>query len=242
MSAVNLRFDHYTKSARQAVTAAERFAIERGHSEVEPLHLLFKIVEEQKVAQEAIGRAGVNPNDVLVETENELRRIRARRAGRVAYLSPRMNDLIGRAEGESAREKGKRVSISHLLIACSQEAGPVRMALRRCGLNAPVLRATLAGSTATDEQESPGKSSSRSTPESSDGDPIEDYGIDWTRKAAQGQFDPVVGRDSELRRIMQILARRRENNPLLVGERGIGKRTILKRWPCASPTGTSPAC
>jgi len=229
MAAIIMQFGHYTSEAKRAIKEAERLAKSREHSEVEPEHLLFKLVEDHAPIQEAISRANLEANDVLVEVEVELRRLRSRSNRGAIYLSPRMNDLIGRAEGEAARERGTKVGVQHLMLACSQEPGPLRMALRRAGLNAAVLRAALAGFRAEkDDSTTPTAPSKTESSSSSSGDPLEKFGIDWTRKAAQGHFDPVVGRDAELRRVIQVLARRRENNPLLVGEAGIGKKSIVQ--------------
>jgi ATP-dependent Clp protease ATP-binding subunit ClpB len=230
MGSLTLRLEAYTPLARQAVTAAQALADERGNSEVEPLHLLYRLMERVEGAQDAIKRAGVDPTDVLVECEAQLRRLR-RLDGAVAYLSSSLLELLGRAEGEAAREQGIPVDIGHLLLALAQETSrPVREVMRACNLSAPILRATLAGQDITRPSEEATSSSNRSrgAKPATSGDPLEEFGRDFTRMAAQGRFDPTVGRDAELRRILQVLARRRENSPLLVGEPGIGKTAIVQ--------------
>ncbi|MBZ0119876.1 MAG: chaperone protein ClpB, partial [Sandaracinaceae bacterium] len=225
MSKLTLRLEAYRKDARQLIAAAQALADERGNTEVEPLHLLYRLVEGTESVQEAIRRAGVDPIDLLVEAEAEVRRL-PKAKGTVSYLSPRMLDLLGRAEGEAARDSGAQVNVSHLLVAAAQEtSGPVRNVLRAVGLSAPILRAAAtSGASFKSADESKPASASSSTPE---GNPLEVYGRDLTRMAAQGKFDPVVGRDAELRRILQVLARRQENNPLLVGEPGVGRSAIV---------------
>ncbi len=235
MSTLTLRLEAYAKDARTLIAGAQTLADERGNTEVEPLHLFYRLVEKDGAAQEAIRRAGVEPKDVLVESEAQVRRL-AKVDGAVAYLSPRLLDLLGRAEGEAARQGGKPVGVGELLLACAQEtSGPVKDVLRATGLSAPILRATLAGESVGARPDGSGTSDypprqpSRGATghEPAQGDPLEQFGLDLTRMAAQGRFDPTVGRDAELRRILQVLARRRENNPLLVGEPGIGKTAIV---------------
>ena len=246
MSTLTLRLEAYEKEARQLIGAAQTLADERDNPEVEPLHLLYRLVERSEAAQGAVRRAGVDPTDVLVESESQLRRLQKLKEA-VAYLSPRLLDLLGRAEGEAARKGGKPVSVAELLLGLAQETeGPVKVVMRACGLSAPVLRATLAGDDVSGRDGGTGggqggaRRTARQGDGDSEGDPLEMFGRDLTRLAAQGRFDPVVGRDAELRRILQVLARRRENNPLLVGEPGIGKTAIVQALAMRIATGDVP--
>ncbi|MDQ3034295.1 MAG: AAA family ATPase [Myxococcota bacterium] len=229
MSTLTLRLETYDRDSRAIIAAAQGLADERKNPEVEPLHLLYRLIERSEPVQQAIRRAGVDPVDVLVEAEAQLRKL-PRLEGAVAYLSPRMLDLLGRAEGEASRASGSAVDVTHLLLASAQDtAGPVATALKACGLSAPVLRATASGETLQAAPTNGGSSSSSrgTSGNGKGGDPIEQYGRDLTRLAREGAFDPVIGRDGELRRILQVLARRHENSPLLVGEAGIGKTAIV---------------
>jgi ATP-dependent Clp protease ATP-binding subunit ClpB len=230
---LTLRLEAYDRDAKQHIASAQALADERHHPEVEPLHLLYRLAERDGAAQRAIEAAGLSPEDVLVECESAVRKL-PRVDGVQAYLSPRMLDLLGRAEGEAARAGGVPVSVEQLLLACAQETeGAAKDVLRACGLSAPVLRTTLRGArTAASDGAKRGEPAGRAQRSSvsgadTDGDPIERFGLDLTRLAAQGRFDPTVGRDAELRRILQVLARRGENTPLLVGEPGIGRTAIV---------------
>jgi len=230
MTTLTLRLETYTKEARQLITAAQALADERKHVEVEPIHLFYRMVEREAGAQAALERAGVDAADVLVEAEAQLRRLQ-KLPDSVAYLSPRMLDLLGRAEGEGARAGGQQVSVLHLFVASAQETGgPVFAVLKALGLSAPILRATVSGQTVEDEA-TRGKFGLGPKPAASSGKPagnvLAQYGRDLTALAAQGKLDPTVGRDAELRRILQVLARRTDNHPLLVGEAGIGKTAIV---------------
>jgi ATP-dependent Clp protease ATP-binding subunit ClpB len=240
MSTLTLRLEAYDRDARSVIAAAQALADERKNPEVDPLHLLYRLIERSEAIQQSVRRAGVDPTDVLVECEAQLRRL-AREGAAVSRLSPRMLDLLARAEGEAAREGGKPIDVGHLLLACSQETnGPAIAALKACGLSAPILRATISGDSVQSSSSEGGGGPSRSA-SGKGGNPLEQYGRDLTRLAREGHFDPVIGRDGELRRILQVLARRRENNPLLVGETGIGKHAIVNALALRIARGDVPA-
>ncbi len=250
MSTLTLRLEAYDPEARTLVAAAQTLADERRHSEVEPLHLLHVLLERSRPVQQAFERLNIDSTDLVVEAELLLRRRRSVE-GAPSYLSPKLLDLLGRAEGEAARDGGVPVSVLHLMLACGQEtSGAVRDVFGAVGVSAPVLRAgltamkseaTSAGRGAAGAKAPAGTSSKSSASGSEEvGDPLEEFGRDLTRLAAQGKFDPTVGRDSEIRRMLQVLARRRENNPLLVGEAGIGKTSIVQALAMRIATGDVP--
>ena len=216
---VTLRLESYDAEARTHIKSCQALADNRHHSEVEPIHLWFRLIDKSTHAQSIVEESGANAEDILVETEWLLRKIRNSKS-KEAYLSSRLLELLGRAEGEAARDGGAAVSTQHLLMACAQEAtGALRAVMRTSGLSAPILRAMLRRSEKT-------TNTMKST--SADKDPVDAFGQDLTQLAAEGRFDPTVARDGELRRILQVLARRDENNPLLVGEPGIGKGSIVR--------------
>ncbi len=252
MSTLTLRLEAYEREARALIHAAQSLADERTHVEVDPLHLLFVLLDRSPVVQQAVRRTGLDPTDVLVEAELWIRK-RATVPGVQSYLGTRMLDVLARAESEAART-GRAVSVRELVIASAQEpVGPVKEVMRATGLSAPILREMLDGvspvatpvfvapvntpSSAADTatRTMPGVSSgaqpstpARTNAKPGEMDPLSAYGIDLVKKARDGALDPVIGRDDELRRITQVLARRRENNPLLVGEPGIGKTAIVE--------------
>lgn len=242
---LTLRLDAFDKDAQRAIHAAQTLADERKHPEVEPLHLLHRLLDRSEIAQAVVRRAGVDPTDVLLEAEAALRKL-PRIDGVVAYLSPRMHDLLARAEGESARERALATTTVHLLLALSQEtSGPVATVLRHCGLSSSIVRAAItADLTKPRTAESPGSSASPTSTKfgsRSESDPIEAHGIDLVARARADALDPVIGRDGEIRRILQVLARRLENNPLLAGEPGIGKTAIVHGLAQRIASGDVPA-
>jgi ATP-dependent Clp protease ATP-binding subunit ClpB len=232
MTELTLQLEAYTREARAHIAAAQALADERKHGEVEPLHLFYRLVERDASAQSALSRAGVDAADALVEAEAQLRRL-PRAPGAVAYLSPRMLELLGRAEGEAARAGGQPVDVPSLFVASAQEtSGPVAAVLKALGLSAPILRATVAGQAVDDEAARARfglgrRTAATNTSAKPAGNALALYGRDLTALAVQGRLDRTVGRDAELRRMLQVLARRTDNHPLLVGEAGIGKTAIV---------------
>jgi len=216
---LTLRLDSYNEDARRYVAAAQQLADSRKHAEVEPIHLWYELVDQASLAQAALEASGADPADVLVESEWALRRIDKTRSTGEAYLSSRFLELLSRAELEAMRHGGMPVRTANLLLACAQEPdGLVRSVLRTSGLSSAILREALA--------EVGGNEKPEATRSAGSG-VLEEYGLDLTRLAAQGTFDPFVGREAELRRMLQVLARREENNPLLVGESGTGRTALV---------------
>jgi ATP-dependent Clp protease ATP-binding subunit ClpC len=215
---LTLRLDSYDDDARRYVAAAQQLADERRHAEVETIHLWYALVDESPVAQAALEAAGVEPRTAIVEAEWALRRLARTTDGAEAYLSSGFLELLSRAELEASRHAGLPVTPANLLLACAQEpAGLVRLVLRASGLSSAILRESL-----------PAASRSAAATPAAGGGILEAYGRDLTRLATQDAFDPFVGRDAELRRMLQVLARREENNPLLVGEIGTGRTALVE--------------
>jgi ATP-dependent Clp protease ATP-binding subunit ClpC len=219
---VTLRLDAYDAEARRYVAGAQQLADDRRHAEVEPIHLWYELVDRSETTQAAVRRSGVDPTDLLVESEWALRRVQASGAKADAYLSSRFLELLSRAELEATRHGGGPVSVQNLLLACAQEPeGLVRRVLRAAGLSSAILREALA-------EVDPMNEKSKTRRSAASNGVLEKYGRDLTRMAAEGEFDPFVGREDELRRMLQVLARREENNPLLVGDSGTGRTALVE--------------
>ncbi|UCH30418.1 MAG: AAA family ATPase [Myxococcales bacterium] len=222
MKQVTLRLDAYGADARRDVAGAQQLADDRGHAEVDPIHLWYELVDRSGIVQDALRESGVDPIDVLVESEWALRRLQRSDANTEAYLSSRFLEMLSRAELEATRHGREPVSPSNLLLACAQEpAGLVRTVLRTMGLSSAILRESLA-------KVKPVGEGSRTEGGAAVSGALEEYGRDLTRMASEGVFDPFVGREAELRRMLQVLARREENNPLLVGESGTGRTALVE--------------
>ncbi len=219
MKKLTLRLDSYGEEARRYVAAAQRLADDRKHAEVQPIHLWYELVDQAPEAQAALERAGVNATDLLIDSEWALRRLAKTDGGGEAYLSSRFLELLSRAEREATQHAGLPVETANLVLACAQEPnGSLHSVLRSAGLSSAILREALGDGS---ENREPGRAAVAKT------GVLEEYGLDLTRLASQDAFDPLVGREAELRRMLQVLARREEKNPLLVGEDGTGRTALV---------------
>ena len=211
-----IHLDRYAPDAKTLVASAQTLADERKHAQVEPIHLLARAVERDRGVQEVFRRAGADPADVSVEVESALGRI-AKAGGGLAYLSSSMLQLLGRAEKEAG---AGTVEVEHLLNALSQEIrGPAAVVLQAFGLGPGSLRPHMAALKSVPREVA--------TAAAANGDILSRFTHDLVERARQSGFDPVIGRDVEVRRLLQILERRQKNHPLVVGEAGVGKTAIV---------------
>ncbi len=230
----NWRLEGYAPDAKTAISGAQALADERSHAEVETIHLLYRLLDRDTYTQKVFESAGIDPGDALVECEAILRRIQ-QVPGAVAYLSPRMLQLTTRAESEATREASP-VRVRHLVLALTSEvAGLTGAVLRAMDVSEQRVRTAVKAMPADTVPLSEGQGystiggsatgQSTATPEENAA-VLAKYTRDLIALARQDKFDPIVGRDAELRRVLQVIARRQKNNPVLVGEAGVGKRAI----------------
>ncbi|NUO52344.1 MAG: AAA domain-containing protein [Polyangiaceae bacterium] len=217
-----IQLEKYTNDAKQVVTAAQQLADEQKHAEFTPLHLLARLIERDRGVLEIFRKAGADPNEVRDLTELSLRRMAKEPSG-VAYVSSRMMDLLSRAEREAQRDKAELVGIDHILHALAQEIrGPAGEILSAQGIGPGAFRPHVSVlqqgglEPKAAEQKTGGVGSTQ------------DFLRDLVAEARNKKFDPVIGRDVEVRRLMQILERRFKNHPLIMGEPGVGKTAIIR--------------
>ncbi len=211
-----IHLERYAPEAKALVAGAQSLADERKHAQVEPIHLLARAIDRDRGIAEVFKRSGADPADVAVEAEAQLARI-PKTSGGLAYLSNLMLGLLGRAEKEADRAN---VGIEHLLNALSQELrGPAAVVLQAFALGPGSFRPHMAA------LKSVPRDASGSAAGSADG--ASRFTQDLVERARRGGFDPVIGRDVQVRRLLQILERRQKNHPLLVGEPGVGKGAIV---------------
>ncbi|MBX3198597.1 MAG: AAA family ATPase [Labilithrix sp.] len=212
-----IHLERYAPDAKALVAGAQTLADERKHVQVEPVHLLARALDRDRGVAEVFKKAGADPADVAAEVEAQLQKLAKAGAG-LAYLSTAMLQLLGRAEKEA--EKGQ-VGVENLLNALSQEIrGPAAVVLQAFALGPGSLRPHMAALKSV-PREIVGASMSGSSADAAR------YLHDLTARARESGFDPVIGRDVEVRRLLQILERRQKNHPLLVGEPGVGKTAIV---------------
>ena len=217
-----LRFDKLTLKAQEALQAAQEIAAKHEHQQIEPLHLLAALVEQREgVAPPLLQRLGIRPEDLGSDIDESLARLPKVTGVAQQYLGPAVNEVLKRAFDEANRLKDEYVSTEHLVLAiASLDRDPAGEILARHGAVHDALLQALVSVRGAHRVTSP-------TPESTYR-ALEQYARDLTELARRGKLDPVIGRDDEIRRVMQILARRTKNNPVLIGEPGVGKTAVVE--------------
>ncbi len=215
------RFDKLTLKAQEALQAAQDTAGKRHHQQMEPEHLLLALVAQTDgVVLPLLKKLGADPARIKADIEAALDKV-PRVEGLVqTYLSPRLSRLFDKAEQEAERLKDEYVSTEHLLLATADGDGASRDILTRHGVVRDRIFTALVdirGSQRVTDQNPEDKYQALSR-----------YGRDLTDLARRGKLDPVVGRDEEIRRVVQVLSRRTKNNPVLIGEPGVGKTAIAE--------------
>jgi ATP-dependent Clp protease ATP-binding subunit ClpB len=215
------RFDKLTLKAQEAVARAQELATDRGHAEIDPLHLLAGLPSENDgIVGPILERIGVNRGQLDKIVQAELGHFAHTSGGAPPQVGRELNKVFEDAQREADAMKDEFVSTEHLLLALAKVDSKAKNVLK---LNAitdkdllKVLQA-VRGSTRVTDQTPEGKFQA-----------LERYGIDLVERARQGKLDPVIGRDQEIRRVMQVLSRRTKNNPVLIGEPGVGKTAIAE--------------
>jgi ATP-dependent Clp protease ATP-binding subunit ClpB len=219
-----MNFDKYTDRAKGFLQAAQSLALREGHQHFAPEHLLKVLLDdEQGLAAGLIRRAGANPEQVLAATEQALGR-RAKVSGSGAgqvYLAPELARVFEQAQKVADKAKDSYVTAERLLLALALEpTGEAFTILKSAGVTAAALNTAI-----NDIRK--GRTADTATAENSY-DALKRYARDLTAAAADGKMDPVIGRDEEIRRTIQVLSRRTKNNPVLIGEPGVGKTAIAE--------------
>jgi ATP-dependent Clp protease ATP-binding subunit ClpB len=215
-----------TEKAQDVIRGAQALAQRRGHAQIDVEHLAVALLSQDGgVAPRIVEKAGGNPASLVQRIEQALDRLPrvsgpGAPAGQV-YIAPRVNDVLTGAETEAQRMKDEYVSVEHLLLALADlKDGAVADAFRGAGLTRDKLLQAAAAVRG-------GQRVTSQTPEGTY-EALEKYGRDLTALAQQGKLDPVIGRDEEIRRVIQILSRRTKNNPVLIGPPGVGKTAIVE--------------
>ena len=219
-----MRFDKFTLKSQEVIQGAQQLADSLGNQQVEPEHLVRVILSQKEgVIPPLLGKLGVSQGQLVQEVEGLLQKIpkvTGAGAGQV-YVSPRTKAILDRAFEEADQMKDEYVSLEHVLLAATEEKGSeLSQALARAGINRDAILRGLVdirgGQRITDQN-----------PEDKY-QALERFGRDLTAIAAKGDLDPVIGRDEEIRRVIQVLSRRTKNNPVLIGEPGVGKTAIVE--------------
>jgi ATP-dependent Clp protease ATP-binding subunit ClpB len=217
------RLDRLTQKAQEALQQAQAVAEQNGNQVLFPVHLLLALAQEKEgIVRPVLEKAGVHPDAIVAEAQRLLNNV-PKAAGMQPgmYLSQPLNQIMEHAFDEAGRFKDEFVSTEHLLLSIAhQDSDPAGQLLARAGATHDAILKALV--------------SVRGTQRVTDQNPetkyqaLERYAHDLTESARQGKLDPVIGRDDEIRRVMQVLSRRTKNNPVLIGEPGVGKTAIVE--------------
>src|ERR1700730_6154331 len=216
-----IQWDKFTTKAQEAIQGARNIATENGNPEILPLHLLRALIEDREgIVRPVLEKAGAKIDEVEYRLEQAISALPKVSGGAQPTMSNALTKVLDRAFKEAANFKDDYVSTEHLLLALSEQKNdPAQLALAAVGATHDVILQAL--------------TSVRGTQRVTDQNPeakfqaLEKYAKDLTELARQGKLDPVIGRDEEIRRVIQVLSRRTKNNPVLIGEPGVGKTAIV---------------
>ncbi len=219
---IMIRFDKLTLKAQEALQAAQSHASEKGHPQVAPEHLLWAMIQQKDgVVLPIFQKLGVNLQTIARDLADAVAKLPTVSGEAEIYVSPALGRILEDAQKEADRFKDEYVSTEHLLIALSnakdEAAGRL---LQSHGLTKDAILKVLVSIRGTQKITDPNPEEKYQA--------LERYSRDLTDLARKGKLDPVIGRDEEIRRVMQILSRRTKNNPVLIGEPGVGKTAIVE--------------
>jgi ATP-dependent Clp protease ATP-binding subunit ClpB len=214
------RFDKLTIKGQEAVQRAQELARERGHQRLEPMHLLVALLDDdQSVIKALLGQLGAAPARLKKAADEGLGAL-PKVSGGETVMGSDLNRVLDAASAEADRMKDQYVSVEHLLLGLTKVQGKAQSLLEALGVDeksiGQALKAVRGEHRVTDQN-----------PEDKY-QALEKYGRDLVELVRRGKVDPVIGRDAEIRRVMQVLSRRTKNNPVLIGEPGVGKTAIVE--------------
>ncbi|MBA3631732.1 MAG: ATP-dependent chaperone ClpB [Acidobacteria bacterium] len=216
-----MRFDRFTIRGQEAVQEAIGVAEKNQNQQVEPEHLLAAMLEQKEgTLRPILGKVGVNVSTIIGEVEAAIAKF-PKVSGGQQYFSSRFNTIVQNAQKEAENMQDEYVSTEHLLLTIAEEKeGDAGRILRSHGVTKEDLQKVIeqmrGGSRITDQNAEENFQA------------LEKYAMDLTERARKGKLDPVIGRDDEIRRTIQVLSRRTKNNPVLIGEPGVGKTAIVE--------------
>ena len=217
-----LRFEKMTVKAQEAVQSAQEIAASHENQQIEPIHLLAALVTQADgVVAPLLARLGIRAELLTQEIEREIARLPRVTGFAQQHMGKPLNDVLERAFDEAQRFKDEYVSTEHMFLAIAgQDRDPAGQLLKKQGASHEAILQALTSVRGTQRVTSQNPEATYAS--------LEKYARDLTELARRSKLDPVIGRDEEIRRVMQILARRTKNNPVLIGEPGVGKTAIVE--------------
>src|SRR5437762_8931631 len=217
-----IRFDKLTLKGQEALQAAQSHAQEKGNPQVAPEHLLWALVEQKDgVVLPILQKLGVNLPIIARDLADAMSKLPKVQGQTELYMSPALGRILEDSQKEADQFKDEYISTEHVLIALSNAKGePVARLLQSHGVTREAILKVLVSIRGTQKITDPNPEEKYQA--------LERYSRDLTELARKGKLDPVIGRDEEIRRVIQILSRRTKNNPVLIGEPGVGKTAIVE--------------
>ena len=217
-----LRFDKMTVKAQEALQESQEIAARHEQQEIAPLHLLSALVAQTDgVVPSLLARLGVRTDALTNEVERELGRLPKVQGFSQQNMGRALNDVLEQAFKDADKFKDEYVSTEHIFLAIAcKDRDPAGQLLKKHGATHEAILQALTGIRGTQRVTSQNPEATYAS--------LEKYARDLTELARKSKLDPVIGRDEEIRRVMQILARRTKNNPVLIGEPGVGKTAIVE--------------
>jgi ATP-dependent Clp protease ATP-binding subunit ClpB len=217
-----MRFDKFTTKFQQALSDAQSMAVGRDNAYIEPQHLLMALLDQQDGSGSAIlAKAGVNLQPLREALRGSLERLpKLEGHGGEVGLSRELNNLLNLTDKEAQKRGDQYIPSELFLLALTEDKGETGRLLKQHGGNRQHLERAIQGVRGGESVSSPEAEGQREA--------LSKYTLDLTDRARSGKLDPVIGRDDEIRRTIQILQRRTKNNPVLIGEPGVGKTAIVE--------------
>jgi ATP-dependent Clp protease ATP-binding subunit ClpB len=217
--------NRFTEKAQEALRGAQKLAVRFSQQQIDVEHLLLALLDQENgLAPAILSKAGLSVDALRIKAQRELEKLPRVSGGQGGpdqfYATGRLNRLLVQAEDEAKRLKDDFVSVEHLLLAMTDDGGASGRILKEFGITRDRLLKAL--------QEVRGNQRVTSQNPEETYQALEKYGRDLTQYARLGKLDPVIGRDEEIRRVIQVLSRRTKNNPVLIGEPGVGKTAIVE--------------
>jgi len=218
-------FNRFTEKLQEAVRAAQSIAVQHGNQQIDTEHLMLALLDQEGgLAPSILNKADIRVDALRARFQQEVDRL-PKVSGSSGgpdqvYVTSRITKLLSQAEEDAKRLKDEYVSVEHVLLAATDDTGATGKLFREFGITRERLMRAL--------QEVRGSQRVTNQNPEATYEALEKYGRDLTQFASQGKLDPVIGRDEEIRRVIQVLSRRTKNNPVLIGEPGVGKTAIVE--------------